>query len=132
MLNTETTTATGSVDAATRWARVCELSQLEPLWVEAALIDGEQIALVRMPDDTVYAVSNQDPVTGSFVMSRGIVGSRGDDPTLTSPLHKQVYNLATGECFGDPDVQLRTFEARVTDGTVQVRNAHSATPTPAP
>jgi nitrite reductase (NADH) small subunit len=121
MLNTETTTATGSVDAATGWATVCELGQLEPLWAEAALIDGEQIALVRMPDDTVFAVSNQDPVTGSFVMCRGIVGSHGDDPTLTSPLHKQVYNLTTGECFGDPEVRLRTFEARVSNGAVQVK-----------
>ncbi|PRY67642.1 assimilatory nitrite reductase (NAD(P)H) small subunit [Glaciihabitans tibetensis] len=125
MLNTETTTATSRVDSATGWASVCELTQLEPLFAEAALIDGEQIALVRMSDDSVHAVSNQDPVTGSFVMSRGIVGSRGDRPTLASPLHKQVYDLATGECFGDSAVTLRTFETRVEAGIVQVRLSSS-------
>ncbi len=123
MLNTEGTTATRSVDATTGWATVCELSQLEPLWAEAALVDGEQLAMVRMPNGTVYAVSNQDPATGSFVMCRGIVGSRGDRDTLTSPLHKQVYDLATGECFTNPDLTLRGFEVRVDSGVVQVRLA---------
>ena len=121
MLNTEGTTATRRVDAATGWASVCEISQLEPLWAEAALVDGEQLALVVMPSGTVYAVSNQDPATGSFVMCRGIVGSHGDSDTLTSPLHKQVYDLGTGECFSTPDLSLRTFTVRVDNGLVQVR-----------
>ena len=121
MLNTEGTTATRRVDAATGWASVCELAQLEPLWAEAALVDGEQLALVRMPSGTVYAVSNQDPATGSFVMCRGIVGSHGNSDTLTSPLHKQVYDLATGECFSNPDLTLGTFAVRVEAGVVQVR-----------
>ena len=121
MLNTEGTTATRRVDAATGWASVCEITQLEPLWAEAALVDGEQLALVLMPGGTVYAVSNQDPATGSFVMCRGIVGSHGDRDTLTSPLHKQVYDLGTGECFSNPDLTLATFPVRVEAGVVQVR-----------
>ena len=121
MLNTEGTTATRLADATTGWATVCELSTLEPLWAEAALVDGEQLALVRMPDGTVYAVSNQDPATGSFVMCRGIVGSRGDRDTLTSPLHKQVYDLGTGECFSTPELSLRSYSVRVDSGLVQVR-----------
>ena len=121
MLNTEGTTATRSVDATTGWATVCELSQLEPLWAEAALVDGEQLAMVRMPNGTVYAVSNQDPATGSFVMSRGIVGSRGTRTTLASPLHKQVYDLETGECLTSAEFALRTFPARIQNGTVQVQ-----------
>ena len=123
MLNTEGTTATRRVDAATGWASVCEITQLEPLWAEAALVDGEQLALVLMPGGTVYAVSNQDPATGSFVMCRGVVGSHGDRDTLTSPLHKQVYDLGTGECFSNPDLTLRTFDVRVDAGVVQVRLA---------
>ena len=114
-------TKTLTADATTGWADVCDLSQLEPLWAEAAIVDGEQLALVRMPDGTVYAVSNEDPATGSYVMCRGIVGSRGDRVTLTSPLHKQVYDLATGECLNSPDLRLRTFETSVESGSVRVR-----------
>jgi len=121
MLTAQDTTATRSADATSGWTTVCELSQLEPLWAEAAMVDGEQLALVRMPNGTVYAVSNQDPATGSFVMCRGIVGSHGDRDTLASPLHKQVYDLATGECFSSADLTLPTFETRVESGSVRVR-----------
>jgi nitrite reductase (NADH) small subunit len=125
MFNTDGTT-THATDADTGWADVCELSQLEPLWAEAAIVDGEQLALVRMPDETVYAVSNRDPVTGSYVMCRGIVGSRGDRVTLASPLHKQVYDLATGECLTSADLSLATFQTKVESGTVRVRLAPEA------
>ncbi|WP_104163944.1 nitrite reductase small subunit NirD [Cryobacterium sp. N22] len=121
MLTAQDTTAPRSADATSGWATVCELAQLEPLWAEAAMVDGEQLALVRMPNGTVYAVSNQDPATGSFVMCRGIVGSHGDRDTLASPLHKQVYDLASGECFSSADLTLRTFETRVESGSVWVR-----------
>lgn len=110
-----------ATDNSSDWTGVCDFDRLEPLWGEAALIDGVQIALVLLPDGSLYAVSNQDPATGSFVMSRGIVGSRGARPTLASPLHKQVYDLETGECFTSPDYALRTFPVRIDNGIVQVQ-----------
>lgn len=109
-----------SVSTALRWERVCALDEIEPLWGEAALIDGVQVALFLVPDGRLFAVSNRDPATGSFVMSRGIVGSRGDRPTIASPLHKQVYDLATGECFTSPDLDLDCYPVRVDGGIVLV------------
>lgn len=118
----QTTSRSHDADGApTDWSGVCDFDRLEPLWGEAALIDGVQIALVLLPDGSLYAVSNQDPATGSFVMSRGIVGSRGARPTLASPLHKQIYDLETGECFTSSDYALRTFPVRVDRGIVQVQ-----------
>lgn len=102
------------------WTDVCSLDQLEPLWGEAALVDGTQIALFLLPDGSLHAVANEDPATGSCVMSRGIVGSRGDRPTIASPLHKQVYDLGTGECFASPDLRLRVFPVRVVGTAVQI------------
>ena len=32
-------------------------------------------------------------------MLAGIVGSRGDDATVASPMYKQVFDLRTGECL---------------------------------
>jgi nitrite reductase (NADH) small subunit len=104
----------------TTWVSVCPLAALEPLWGEAALHKGEQIALFLLPDGSLYAVTNEDPATGSCVMSRGIVGSRGDRHTIASPLHKQVYDLETGECFTNPDLSLRTVPVCVVDGQVHV------------
>jgi len=108
-------------DAA--WHPVCPLERLEPLWAEAALVAGEQVALVRLPSDEVVAVSHWDPYANAPVMARGIVGSRGGRPTLASPLHKQVYDLSTGQCLTDPALSLATFQTRVRDRIVEVRAA---------
>jgi nitrite reductase (NADH) small subunit len=108
---------------AAAWDPVCPLDRLEPLWAEAALVAGQQVALVRLPSDEVVAVSHWDPYAQAPVMARGIVGSRAGRPTLASPLHKQVYDLATGQCLTDPDLRLSTFPVRVRDGIVEVRAA---------
>ena len=44
-------------------------------------------------------MSNLDPYSGAHVISRGIVGTRGAVPTIASPMHKQVFDLRTGECL---------------------------------
>ena len=107
-------------DGLRSWHSVCSLEDLEPNWGEAALVEGRQIALFRLATDEVFAVEQRDPATDAHVMARGIVGSRGDRPTIASPLHKQVYDLRTGERLDGPGSGLATFEVRVVNGIVQV------------
>ena len=115
------TTERDATALAAGWHTICALAQLEPLWGEAALVGEHQIALFLLADGRLFVVSNGDPATGSQVMSRGIVGSRGDRPTVASPLHKQVYDLQTGECFGSPEYVLPIYPVRVDNAWVQVR-----------
>ncbi|MEV0426094.1 nitrite reductase small subunit NirD [Micromonospora sp. NPDC049836] len=114
------TVATMSRTATRGWTAVCPLDRLDPDRGVAALVDGVQVALFRTGGE-LYAVDNLDPVGGAYVMSRGIVGSRGGLPTLASPLHKQVYDLTTGRCLDLTGVTLRRHEARCRDGLVEVR-----------
>jgi nitrite reductase (NADH) small subunit len=102
------------------WHSVCALGDLEPNWGEAALVAGRQVAVFRLPTDEVYAIEQRDPASEAYVMARGIVGSRADRPTITSPLHKQVYDLATGERLDAPGAPVAAFRARVVDGMVQI------------
>ena len=108
------------------WVPLCSLDELEPLWGEAALVGDHQVALFLLPDGSLHAVSNRCPATGSYVMSRGIVGSRGARSTIASPLHKQVYDLVTGECLSSPGYLLPTYPVRVEAGIVQVALAEAA------
>jgi nitrite reductase (NADH) small subunit len=105
---------------ASGWHRVCAIDELEPAWGEAALIGGKQVALFRTKPNEVLAVSQQDPATLSNVMARGITGSRGSRPTIASPLHKEVYDLETGECFTNPELRLATYSTRLVDGYLEV------------
>jgi nitrite reductase (NADH) small subunit len=102
------------------WTPICPYERLQPERGVAALVDGVQIAIFRGHDGTLYAIGNRDPIAGASVMSRGIVGSRGDTPTVASPLHKQVYDLRTGECLDMPGVTVPVYPVRVRDGLVQV------------
>ncbi|MDF2507082.1 MAG: nirD [Microbacterium sp.] len=103
--------------------RVCALSDLEVERGRAALFGSVQIALFLLADGSVHAVSNLDPYSGAHVMSRGIVGTRGDVPTLASPMHKQVFDLRTGECLdtqGKAPASLRVWDVTVRDGQIEL------------
>jgi len=102
------------------WERACSVEELEPSWGEALLIRMRQIALFMIGPDEIYAVDNLDPATNANVISRGIVGSKGDRPTVASPLLKHVYDLGTGECFAQPEFALQTFRTRVVGGFIEV------------
>ena len=102
------------------WITVCRYDDLQPERGVAALIGGEQVAVFRMFDGSLFAIGNQDPFTGAFVLSRGIVGSRGDIPTVASPLHKQVFDLRTGACLDDRESCVPVFAVRVRDRQVEV------------
>ncbi|MGW4500473.1 nitrite reductase small subunit NirD [Micromonospora sp. NPDC004336] len=117
---TTTTTAPPPAAATRAWTPVCPLDRLEPDRGVAALVHGAQVALFHTADG-LFALDNLDPVGGAYVLSRGIVGSRGGVPTVASPLHKQVYDLRTGICLDLPEVAVPRHEARCRNGLVEVR-----------
>jgi nitrite reductase (NADH) small subunit len=103
------------------WTLVCDYDHLQPECGVAVLLGGEQVALFRTFDGALYAIGNQDPFTGAFVLSRGIVGTRGGIPTVASPLHKQVFDLRTGACLDDDGGRhVPVFPVRRRDGRVEV------------
>jgi nitrite reductase (NADH) small subunit len=110
------------------WAAVCHFDDLVPERGAAALLGERQVALFRTFDGMVFALDNRDPFTGACVLSRGIVGTRGDVPTVASPLHKQVFDLRTGSCLDDADVTVASHAVRVRDGMVEVRVAGTGVP----
>lgn len=102
------------------WQRICDRHALLPERGVAVLLDGIQVALVATFDGELHAVGNIDPFTGAAVMSRGIVGTSGDQATITSPLHKQVFILRTGACLDDPEVRVPVYPTRVKDGLIEI------------
>jgi nitrite reductase (NADH) small subunit len=103
------------------WVDVCDLAVLTRDRGVAALVGGRAVAVFRCsPADELYAVDNVDPFSGASVLSRGIVGSVGDRPTVASPVHKQRFDLRTGEHVDDPSVRLDIWGVREVGGRVQV------------
>ncbi|GAA4847830.1 nitrite reductase small subunit NirD [Kitasatospora terrestris] len=99
------------------WTPVCDWDQLAPgRGVAVLLPDGQQAALFRDANDRVHAVSNRDPFTGAYVLSRGLIGSTADGRVyVASPLLKQRFDLVTGECLDDETARIPVHTTRLTD-----------------
>ena len=118
-------------DSALAWIDVCALADILPDTGVAALVDGRQIALVRVGDGDgdraeVYALDNFDPFSHAFVIARGIVGDRQGVPKIASPIFKQSFDLGTGQCLDDPAVRLASYPVRVVDGRILVARRSEA------
>lgn len=103
----------------TNWMTICKANDIRPYSGVAALILGRQIAIFRISSE-YYAISDYDPFSGAYVLSRGIVGDRGGVVKVASPIYKQSFSLATGECLDDPSVKLPTYPVRVVDDIIQI------------
>ncbi len=103
------------------WHTICSVEDIIPGTGVAALICGKQIALVRpAANDIIYAISNYDPFSKAFVLARGIVGDKGGILKIASPIYKQGFNLATGQCLDDESVSIPTYQTNIEDGLVSV------------
>jgi nitrite reductase (NADH) small subunit len=102
------------------WTDVCGFAAVTPERGVCALVDGAQVALFRLYDGGLRAVGNFDPYGAAFVISRGIVGTRGDRPIVVSPLLKHAFDLDTGESLDDPAVRLPTYPVRRRGDRVEV------------
>ena len=80
------------------WISVCEIDDLMPDTGVCALVNQQQVAIFRSRRlNEIFAISNYDPIGEANVLSRGIIGSIGDEVVVASPLYKEHYNLRTGE-----------------------------------
>ncbi|WP_127782304.1 nitrite reductase small subunit NirD [Rhodococcus sp. X156] len=119
---------------ATTWVDACPLDHLIPgRGVAVLLPTGKQAALFRLADGSLHALCNLDPFSGAAVLSRGLVGDRDGEPTVASPLLKQVFSLRSGVCLDDETVAVRVYDVRVVDtgagrATVQVGAPRTAAP----
>ncbi len=121
-----------------RWARVCSIHEIDVGRGVAALVDGQQVALFRLPgaggepSSHLRAIDNHDPVSGANVLAHGIVGTSGDVDYVASPMHKHRFDLASGRCLDGESPGVRVWPVRVWGSTVEVLAVTHPPPAPAP
>ena len=110
------------------WIDVCHVDRMTIDRGLAALIGGVAVALFRLTGDEVLAIDHVEPFTGAPVLARGIVGSVGDRDVVVSPLHKERFDLRSGECIDVPGTWVRTWDVLVSDGQVSVLDRPNDSP----
>jgi NAD(P)H-dependent nitrite reductase small subunit len=103
------------------WIDVCGQDDLQADSGICALVENRQVAIFFMPkEEAIFAVNNYDPFGNANVLSRGLIGDINGIPMVASPLHKQHFNLQTGDCLEDENVTLETYAIRIEKGRVEV------------
>ncbi len=108
------------------WNNICDINDIVPNGARAALVDGEQVAIFRIKqaeNEQLFAISNYCPFSKANVLSRGLVGSIGEALVVASPIYKEHFDLATGQCFEDETVKLKCWNIQLDGNTIQVQSA---------
>ncbi|EJN6829318.1 nitrite reductase small subunit [Vibrio cidicii] len=101
--------------------QVCDIKDIIPGTGVCALVNGQQVAVFRPgEDEQVFAISNTDPFARSNVLSRGLIAQHRGELWVASPLKKQRFNLATGQCMEDERFNVKAYQARVNNGRVEI------------
>lgn len=97
------------------FVKVGRLAEVPRLGSRVVVRGGTKIALFRTEDDRVFALHDRCPHKGG-PLSQGIVhGCR-----VTCPLHSTVVELANGTAVAPDEGHVRTFPAKVEDGSIWV------------
>jgi nitrite reductase (NADH) small subunit len=103
-----------------KWIDVCNVDDLQQNSGICALVEGQQVAIFYMSDNSIYAINNYDPFGKVHVLSRGMIGDIKGEPMVSSPLYKQHFSLKTGVCLEDENVKVASYGIRMLSDRVEV------------
>lgn len=67
-----------------------------------------------------YATQNLCPHKNQMILSRGMIGSEGEEPKVACPFHKHTFSLKSGENLNGNVCELATYPVKVEKGMVYV------------
>ncbi|MHA0287840.1 nitrite reductase small subunit NirD [Mycobacterium sp. C3-094] len=78
-------------------------------------VDGRQVAVFRLRDDSLRALDAVCPHRGG-PLADGLT----DDCVVVCPLHGYAYDLSTGAETSGTDLAVRSYPVQVSDGAIRV------------
>lgn len=103
------------------WTDICAVEDLVENSGICALLNEQQVAVFLLDvlgEPQIYAIGNYDPLGKANVLSRGMVGSIGEQIVVASPLYKQHFDLMTGQCLEQPEVVIPVYGVKLQQGRV--------------
>ena len=105
------------------WVLACSTDDVPANGGSCVKFGDEQIAIFNFARrGEWYATQNLCPHKQQMAISRGMIGSTGDEcePKVACPFHKKTFSLLTGECLNGDDYEIKTYPIKVEGGKVYI------------
>src|SRR5690606_3919282 len=63
-----------------------------------------------------YATQNLCPHKQQMILSRGMIGTQGEEPKVACPFHKKTFSLKDGKNLNGDECNLATYPTKVENG----------------
>jgi nitrite reductase (NADH) small subunit len=101
------------IDIKLDWKLACKISDVPLDGGACVLINDVQIAIFRYSETEWYATQNLCPHKQQMALSRGMLGSVGEEPKVACPFHKKTFSLKSGNCLSGDDFTIQTYPVKV-------------------
>lgn len=103
------------------WFRAARVSDIPENAGTCVRYQGMQIAVFHFKRrNEWYACQNLCPHKQQMILSRGLIGSAGDEPKVACPFHKRSFSLRNGACLNASEESISVFPVKVEDGFVYI------------
>jgi nitrite reductase (NADH) small subunit len=108
-------------EKAMNWFLACRADDMPANGGVCVKYNEKQIALFHFTRrNEWYATQNECPHRNQMALSRGMIGSMGDEPKVACPFHKKTFSLVTGECLSGDECSIKTYPVKVDEGWVYI------------
>lgn len=103
------------------WFYACHEEQVPENGGVCVKYDDQQIALFKFSRlNEWYATQNECPHRQQMALSRGMIGTHGEEPKVACPFHKKTFSLRTGECLNGDECAIKIFPVKIEEGRVYI------------
>jgi len=103
------------------WFLAAETSDIPANGGACVYLNGRQIAIYNFQSrNEWYACQNMCPHKQQMILSRGMIGSEGDEPKVACPFHKKTFSLVNGKNLNGDTCDITTYPIKVENGLVYV------------
>jgi len=109
------------LDEVTKWIYACDRSEFPENGGLCIQHNELQIAVFNFTRrNEWYATQNLCPHKQQMILSRGMIGSEGDEPKVACPFHKNTFSLKTGNNLNGSLCALATYPVKIEENKVFV------------
>ncbi len=104
------------------WFAACHTDDVPENGGVCVKYKDEQIAVFHFTRlNEWYATQNECPHRRQMALSRGIIGTQGEEPKIACPFHKKTFSLETGECLSGDECSIKTYPVKVENNKVYIK-----------